>query len=271
MQEKESLVPFLFLSLLAHILFLGGSLWFSSRVEKPLPAGTVPVMVELMGDFSESVLASANPPPVRDEPPPPEPEIPVVPSLPEEPFVEEKVVIPDPEKKPVGKKEPAAEEPKEKTPLVKRSKTAERRKAPAEQLNRSMVDTALAEMAKNLETQQGAPRQGASTGGTPGVRGNLAVGRALDLYRSQVAYRVQQNWTYAGADVSGGSVVVAFSVTRAGRVQRLVVQESSGNKLVDESARRAILKSEPFSTFPENISDSEVLVRLRFTDKGVDL
>lgn len=266
MQEKESLIPFLFLSLFAHLLFLGGALWFSSRIETVDSPGDAPIMVELMGDFSKPAPLYENPPPVR-EVPVPDPVEPIA-SPPEKAPVEERVTLRDPDKKIPEEKKPP-EEPKEKPPVIKRSATIERRNTPASTLNRTMVDTALAEIARNLETQPTRPSGGATA--PSGVRGNLEAGRALELYRAQVAHKVQQNWTHVGGGNTGGSVTVAFRVTRIGRVQRLVVQQSSGDSHVDESARRAILKAEPFSPIPEAVSDAEVVVRLRFTDKGVDL
>lgn len=268
MQEKESLIPFLFLSLFAHVLFLGGALWFSSRIETVDPMGSSPIMVELMGDFSKPAPLHEDPPPVKDAPVP-DPVEPIAPP-PETAPVEERVTLRDPDKKAPEKKEPA-EEPKEKAPVIKRSANIERRNTPASTLNRTMVDTALAEIARNLETQPNKTRPSGGATAPTGVRGNLEAGRALELYRAQVAHKVQQNWTYVGGGNTGGSVIVAFRITRIGRVQRLVVQQSSGDSHVDESARRAILKAEPFSPIPEAVSDTEVVVRLRFTDKGVDL
>nr|WP_303649766.1 energy transducer TonB [Desulfobotulus pelophilus] len=113
-------------------------------------------------------------------------------------------------------------------------------------------------------------RQGRAGAGSEGLRGE-AAGRVLDLYIAQAAHRVQQNWAYAGAGRSTEGAVVVFQITRDGRVRNLTVTQSSGNRLIDESARRAILKAEPFSVFPDTLPDDRIAIGFRFTDKGVDL
>lgn len=165
---------------------------------------------------------------------------------------------------------------------VKRPASPQKTKASAGESNRSVVESALAEMARRVEAGRPEQARNVGTGGPSSVAGNpggsqggqqggYAAQRALDLYRSQAAYRVQQNWAYAGQGRGGGGAVVIFYITRDGRVRDLVVQQSSGDRLVDESARRAILKSEPFPVIPDAIREDRVGMGLRFTDEGVDL
>jgi colicin import membrane protein len=87
-----------------------------------------------------------------------------------------------------------------------------------------------------------------------------------------VAYAVNKNWAFSESLAGGrGELVaeVAFSVLPDGRIKDLWFDRKSGNSYLDESARRAIMKSEPFPPHPKGVRRPYITVGLRFTPQGV--
>lgn len=285
---------FVFFSLVVHIILFCLLFFVSSWIKPPLPVFLSPMLVDLVAPPSEVPSSSSVSPepeiraavPRRPRPQ----DVPSVPRIAEKPLeverktVTEKVLLPTLRETKVS---PAEESPSSSPPVsIKRPLSSQRTRSSVEELNRGVVDSALAEMARQVEA--GRPAAESDRGKepeadrTPTSSGSMGEGpsghyqgmisqRALDLYRSQAAYRVQQNWVYAGQGKAREGAVVVFHIMRDGRVRDLVVQQSSGNRLVDESARRAILKSEPFPVVPDAIREERIGMGLRFTDKGVDL
>jgi colicin import membrane protein len=62
---------------------------------------------------------------------------------------------------------------------------------------------------------------------------------------------------------------VAFTVLPNGQIQDIWFDRPSGNRYLDESARRAILKSNPLPPHPKDLGRPYVTVGLRFTPQGV--
>jgi colicin import membrane protein len=110
---------------------------------------------------------------------------------------------------------------------------------------------------------------GTGTGGGGGGGGPLSM---EDMYRLEVAYAVNKNWAFSES-LAGGrndlAAEVAFSVLPDGRIKDLWFDRKSGNSYLDESARRAILKSEPLPPHPKGIRRPSIIVGLRFTPQGV--
>ncbi|WP_179953212.1 energy transducer TonB [Desulfobotulus mexicanus] len=274
---------FLAVSLAAHIIFFGSTILFPRWFGVAVPQKISPMLVDLVAPVSSSGPVTAQAPAAAV----PE-KSPAVsrPSSPPEPL---------PVKSPETLRLPSEEKPREtvskkhtEDPIpLKRPSVPQRSRPSAEEVHRSLLDSALGDMARkveegrpvalqealeNLERQvaEAPSGRGAGPAGTQGS-GGAAAGRARDLYISLAAHRVQQNWAYAGSGRSDQGAVVVFEISREGRVRNLRLQQSSGNRHIDESARRAILKAEPFQPFPEALSDERIAIGFRFTDKGVDL
>ncbi|WP_222427590.1 energy transducer TonB [Desulfobotulus alkaliphilus] len=275
---------FLALSLAAHVFFLGSAMLFPRWFGIAVPQKISPMLVDLVAPVpsSGSATESGSVASVPEKSP-------AVsrPSSPPEPL---------PVKSPETLRLPAEEKPKEaltkkqaEAPIpLKRPSVPQRSRPSAEEVRRSLLDSALGDMARRVEEEgrpaalqevfestekeiaEGPAGSGSGPSGVEGVRG-AAAGRARDVYISMAAHRVQQNWAYAGSGGSAEGAVVVFHITREGRVRNLVLQQSSGNRRIDESARRAILKAEPFPSFPDALPDERIAIGFRFTDKGVDL
>ncbi len=99
-----------------------------------------------------------------------------------------------------------------------------------------------------------------------------AVSDLLTIYRVEIAYQVQKHWAFSPelAGASGNLTTgVIFKVLPDGEITDIIITDHSGNAYLDESARKAILKSSPVSPHPKGLNLPYVTVGLRFTPEGV--
>jgi colicin import membrane protein len=76
----------------------------------------------------------------------------------------------------------------------------------------------------------------------------------IDLYRIEIAYQIQKNWAFneqlAGDDQSLVAAIV-FKVMPDGEIRDVFFTDHSGNAYLDESAYKAIIKSNPVDSHPQ--------------------
>ncbi len=110
---------------------------------------------------------------------------------------------------------------------------------------------------------------GVTGGDTEGIRKELEL---IDIYRMEIAWRVQKNWAFpeslAGSD-KNLVVELAFTVLPNGEIRDIWFDKRSGNRYLDESAKRAVQKANPVGPHPEGIDKPVITVGLRFTPEGV--
>lgn len=94
----------------------------------------------------------------------------------------------------------------------------------------------------------------------------------LDIYRIEVAYQVQRNWAFV-EQLAGGrtdfEVELAFKIMPSGEIRDIWFDKRSGNSYLDESAKKAVLKSNPVRPHPPGVTKPFVIVGLRFGPKGL--
>jgi len=94
----------------------------------------------------------------------------------------------------------------------------------------------------------------------------------IDIYRVEVAYQVQQNWAFPEQLADGRSdlqTLLVFKVMPNGEIRDLFFTDRSGNSHFDESAFRAVMKSDPVDPHPRSVSEPYVQMGLRFTPEGI--
>ena len=85
-------------------------------------------------------------------------------------------------------------------------------------------------------------------------------------YWEQIRSRIHQRWFVSGMHhLDLLQVVLAFRVERTGRMNRLIVHRSSGNKEYDLMAQRAVVSAGPFPSFPPAITEDYRDVNFRFS------
>lgn len=144
------------------------------------------------------------------------------------------------------------------------------------------LQQALDRLRQQVDDAQSAPpsRQAppeATAGAGAGVAGGDAEGirkelELIDIYRMEIAWRVQKNWAFSES-LAGSEknlvVELAFTVLPNGEIRDIWYDKRSGNRYLDESAKRAVLKANPVGPHPKGINKSVVTVGLRFTPEGV--
>ncbi len=111
----------------------------------------------------------------------------------------------------------------------------------------------------------------------PGVIGESGTGskkvlELIDIYRVEVAYQIEKNWAFPEQLAGGRTDLVAelaFTILPNGEIKDVWFDRKSGNRYLDESARKAIIKSNPVRPHPPGIIKPFINVGLRFTPKGV--
>ena len=226
----------------------------------PAPAPPAPVKAQ-----------SVPPPPVKAPPvlPVPAPKMPekaisVAPSKPEKTPAQH-----PPEVKKSLKKETFQPETSVQKAIEKIEKKVEtgRPSAVAQAIERLKATTAGNEAIERLKRQE-------ATGEVPGGgRGGGSLGlEPIDIYRLEIAYEVNRHWALSEALTAGRDDLmaeVAFKVLPNGQIEDIWFDRPSGNSYLDESARRAILKSNPLPPHPKGLGRPFVTVGLRFTPQGV--
>lgn len=114
--------------------------------------------------------------------------------------------------------------------------------------------------------------EGPDEAGGGGGGGAAAAVELIDIYRVEIAHRVQNNWAYSSQLGDGGPaqrVSLVFKVNPNGEIYDIFFTERSGNHYLDDSALIAIEKSNPLPPFPAGLVRPFVEVGLRFSPQGV--
>ena len=107
----------------------------------------------------------------------------------------------------------------------------------------------------------------------PEGTGSKRVLELVDLYRIEIAYQIQKNWAFSEQLAGGRTDLVAelaFTVMPNGEIKDIWFDKRSGNRYLDDSAKKAIMKSNPVRPHPTGVRKPYVNVGLRFTPKGVE-
>lgn len=107
--------------------------------------------------------------------------------------------------------------------------------------------------------------------GGSGAEGGQAV-EAIDIYRVEIALQIQQNWAFSTQLAGSAAELKAslvFKVMPNGEIRDVFFTDRSGNRYLDESAYKAIMKSNPVKPHPPGVILPFVQVGLRFTPEGI--
>jgi len=98
------------------------------------------------------------------------------------------------------------------------------------------------------------------------------IGELIDIYRVEIAYQIQKNWAFPSQLAGGRSdlqTMLVFKVMPNGDIEDLFFTDRSGNSHFDESAYRAVMKTNPVDPHPAGLIRAYVQMGLRFTPEGV--
>jgi colicin import membrane protein len=132
---------------------------------------------------------------------------------------------------------------------------------------------------KTEATQSAASKKGttAASGRHTGKIGSFnedgkRTAELIDLYRIEIAYQIQKSWAFneqlAGGDKSLVAAIV-FKVMPDGEIRDIFFTDRSGNAYLDDTAYKAIVKSNPVDSHPDGLSRPYVVIAIRFTPQGL--
>ena len=104
--------------------------------------------------------------------------------------------------------------------------------------------------------------------GTGGVR----VQESILIYQAEIQYQIQKNWAFSqqlAGDNTQQEAVLAIKVLRNGEIEDIWFDKKSGNAYLDESAYKALVKSNPLPPLPNDYMSPFYKIGLRFGPKGL--
>ncbi len=113
----------------------------------------------------------------------------------------------------------------------------------------------------------GSGRRGAGTGG-----GGTHSLRSIDVYRAMLAGQIEHNWAF-NEQLAGGrtdlSTIIMIRIAASGEIQDIWFEKKSGNRFLDDSADKAVRKSNPLPPLPSDYPQSHYTLGLIFTAAGL--
>lgn len=282
--SRQAGVLFFLISLLAHGLFFGSLIAFQDfKRPKPLPPV---IQIDLVSFAPEPAIEE----PARKEAPAETKGIPV-----KTPVVKQKpkktpTIKPDIslKTKPKNLKELMAQQKKKNKVSDKKKDKKPVKKKPVkkvvdpektlgdarEELEKKVEDqnqNRMAEVLSRLQkkvAEQGKTKQGQAKESSAGY-GKKGY-KPIDLYKMVLGQSIEQNWVFN--DILAGmnqtlEVRILIKILKSGEIRDIIYETRSGNRYLDESAKKAIKKTNPLPALPSGMHSYDVVVI--FTPQGL--
>ena len=136
----------------------------------------------------------------------------------------------------------------------------------------------MRDQVENTNRVKGAGIPGSGVKGSfPGITGGTGSGAGssfgvLDIYKAEIYYKIQRNWAYSeqlGGKGADSMAVLVIKIMPSGEISDIRFEGKSGNSYLDDSAYRAIQKSNPLPPVPEQYGRTYYEVGLRFGTAGL--
>ncbi|MGD9056525.1 MAG: energy transducer TonB [Desulfobacterales bacterium] len=281
--QSHSLAGPFGVSFLFHLIVIGGLIFMPEFGSGPrFRSGVVNV----------SLVSLPSGPPAGGPAPAPAKPQPVEKKPPEKPAVK----IPKPKPVPVVKKPPEAVSLAPKKAKPKKSlkkKTLDRSKLidsaidriekKVEKTETDSVASAIEELKRKMaasESQTGggsvgtSPRAGTGSVGPTGGSGSggTRVQESILIYQAEIQYQIQKNWAFSqqlAGESSELEAILAIKILRNGEIEDIWFDKKSGNAYLDDSAYKALVKSNPLPPLPNDYVRPHYKIGLRFGPKGL--
>jgi len=167
------------------------------------------------------------------------------------------------EKKPVEKPRPEKQIDSEKGAEEAKEKLEKKVEDPYQ----DQIAQALSRLQKKVK-QQGKTKEGEGKGAYAGY-GKKGY-KPIDLYKMVLGSSIEQNWVFndilARMD-QNLEVRILIKILKSGEIRDIIYETRSGNRYLDESAKKAIKKANPLPQLPAGMRFYDVVVI--FTPKGL--
>ncbi len=272
-------------SFVFHLIIIGALVFMPQLGSKPrFRSGVVNVSLVSLPSGKPDAGPAASPVTAAPAPAPAEKKPPQKPAL----------KVPEPKSVPTVQKPPEAvslapKEAKPKKSLKKESfdrskiidSAIERIEKKVEKTETDSVTSAIEQLKRKVAASEAQARPGheaeASGDGAAGPAGGPGTGAArvqesILIYQAEIQYRIQKNWAFPqqlAGDNTQLEAVLAIKVLRNGEIEDIWFDKKSGNAYLDESAYKALVKSNPLPQLPNDYMRPYYKIGLRFGPKGL--
>jgi colicin import membrane protein len=139
-----------------------------------------------------------------------------------------------------------------------------------DKLKRQVEETDPSERLRKKAVESVA-QKGAGTG-----EGSLADRQktlgAMQIYHAEIAYYIRKNWVFSEHFAGGRTdleTALGIKVMPNGEITEIWFDKRSGNAHLDDSAHKAVMKSNPLPPLPKEFMEPHYMVGLRFGPKGL--
>ena len=96
--------------------------------------------------------------------------------------------------------------------------------------------------------------------------------KPIDIYKAEIPYHIEKNWAFS-EQLTGGDIdlvaVVVIKIMQNGMIKDIWFEKKSGNSYFDESAFKAVKKSDPLPELPKEYLKPYYNLGLIFTPSGL--
>ena len=107
--------------------------------------------------------------------------------------------------------------------------------------------------------------------GRPGGKSGK-VPEIMQIYNAEIAWQIEKNWVFS-EDFAGNSTdletALAIKIMQNGEIKEIWFDKKSGNSFLDDSAYKAVMKSNPLPPLPKGFLLPSYTVGLKFGPKGI--
>ena len=142
-----------------------------------------------------------------------------------------------------------------------------------EAINRLKRSVGETEPPRSLKNKTGAGASGKENGAPGGsITGNAKALELIDIYRTEISYHINKKWAFNPQLADGRSDLMAVLVIKImpdGEIREIWFEKKSGNAHFDDSAFRAVKKSNPLPQLPKGYLRPFYNLGLIFTPSGL--
>jgi colicin import membrane protein len=139
-----------------------------------------------------------------------------------------------------------------------------------DKLKRRVAETDPAER-RRKEAVENLARKGSGTG-DGSLTDRYRISGVMQIYNAEIKYQIQKNWVFseqfAGSNTELETALV-IKILPNGEITDIWFDKKSGNAHLDDSAYKALVKSNPLPPLPEEYTRPEYPIGFRFGPKGL--
>ncbi len=138
----------------------------------------------------------------------------------------------------------------------------------------SAVEKKIEQIEKNIQKQVAvpAPKSAARAGDAPQDGIDPSGYDSMDIYKAEIQVKLKSNWVFPerlAKDAKGLETRLMVMISKDGRISDVWYDKMSGNRFLDESAYRAVMKSNPLPPLPDGYNRPFFSLMIVFTPRGV--